>query len=90
LEGREGQSVFAVLSGSGRTTLHEAVWASPSRDSIWVRLVSGEDRDTFTVRAGRSGPDWVGEGRVLRPGGPVSVGQTRGAVDLVRIGCEPS
>jgi hypothetical protein len=90
-KGRTGESIFAVLHRGGRALgLSEAIWTSPHPDSVWLQLVSGQDRDVFTVRAGRSGPDWDGEGRVLRPGGPVSVGQTRGAVRLVRIGCEPS
>jgi hypothetical protein len=90
-EGRSGQSVFQVLTQTGsQPDLYEGIWASPHPDSVWVQLVSREDRDALTVRAGRSGPDWTGEGRVLRPGGPVSVGQTRGAVHLVSIGCQAS
>lgn len=89
-EGRSGQSVFAVLGRGGLASdLHEAIWSSPHPDSIWVQLVSDGDGDVVTVRAGRSGSDWEGEARVFRPGGPVSVGQTRGAVRLVGIGCEP-
>ena len=89
-EGRTGQSVFEVLSRGGRTSdLREAIWASSHPDSVWVQLVLGDAGAVFTVRAGRSGPDWEGEGRVHRPGGPVSVGQARGAVRLVRIGCDP-
>ena len=90
-EGRKGQSVFAVLGRGGQVSdLYEATWSSMHADSIWVQLVSGGDRDVITVRAERSGSDWEGEGRVLRPGGPVSVGQARGAVRLVAIGCEAS
>ena len=70
--------------------LHEAIWAAPASDSIWVRLVTGEERAAFTVHAERSQVDWVGEGRVWTPGAPVSAGQVRGAVSLKRTGCEPS
>lgn len=90
-EGWAGQSTYAItISGGGASELHEAIWASPHPDSVWVRLVSGEEREAFTVRAGRSGADWLGEGRVLLPAAPVSAGQTRGTVRLVRISCEPT
>ena len=89
-EGRAGRSTYAIaVSGGAASKLHEAIWASPHPDSVWVRLVSGEEREAFTVRAGRSGADWLGEGRVRVPAAPVSVGQTRGTVRLVRIRCEP-
>lgn len=85
-----GQSVYTVTYAS-RTApgLHEAIWASQAADSIWVRLVSGEDRDAFTVRAGRAGSDWLGEARVLTPDSPVSAGQTRGTVHLLNTRCVP-
>lgn len=87
-EGQEGQSIWtATPLGSAGSSLHEAIWTSPAPDSLWVRLVSGEDMDAFTVRAARSGSDWLGEGRVLTPDSPVSMGQSRGTVRLVRIGC---
>jgi hypothetical protein len=90
-EGRTGQSTYAItIPGGPASELHEAIWVSPHPDSVWVRLVSGLEREAFTVRAGRSGVDWLGEGRVLIPATPVSAGQTRGTVRLVRIGCEPT
>ncbi|MBT8462086.1 MAG: hypothetical protein KJO44_06135 [Gemmatimonadetes bacterium] len=86
---RAGQSVYGVeIPGDAQTRLHEAIWTAPSRDSIWIRLVTGDDRSAFTVRAERSGDDWTGEARVLTPGSPVSRGQTRGAVLLVRTLCQ--
>lgn len=85
-----GQSVYAVGARSRADSgLQEAIWASQAADSLWVRLVSGEDRDAFTVRAGRAGSDWLGEARVFTPDSPVSAGQTRGTVHLVKIRCEP-
>lgn len=90
-EGRAGQSTYAItVPGGAASELHEAIWASPQPDSVWVRLVSGEEREAFTVRAGRSGANWLGEGRVLIPAAPVSAGQTRGIVRLVRITCGPT
>ena len=88
---RTGQSVYSVgVPGRAQSMLHEAIWAAPTSDSIWVRLVTGDERTAFTVHAERSRVDWVGEGRVWTPGSPVSAGQVRGAVSLVRTGCEPS
>ena len=88
---RAGQSVYALaVPGRAQSMLHEAIWAAPASDSIWVRLVTGEERAAFTVHAERSQVDWVGEGRVWTPGSPVSAGQVRGPVSLVRTGCEPS
>ena len=90
-EGRAGQSTYSIaVAGGAASELHEAIWASPHPDSVWVRLVSGEEREAFTVRAGRSGADWLGEGRVLIPAAPVSAAQTRGTVRLVRITCGPT
>ena len=90
-EGRVVQSTYSIaLAGGAASELHEAIWASPHPDSVWVRLVSGEEREAFTVRAGRSGTDWLGEGRVLIPAAPVSAAQTRGTVRLVRIICGPT
>ena len=90
-EGRAKQSTYAIaVAGGAASELHEAIWASPHPDSVWVRLVAGEERETFTVRAGRSGTDWLGEGRVLAPAAPVSAAQTRGTVRLVRITCGPT
>jgi len=89
--GRAGQSIFSIaVPGQAQPRLHEAIWASPASDSVWVRLVTGEERAAFTVRAGRAQSNWVGEGRVWTPGSPVSAGQVRGAVSLVRTDCEPS
>lgn len=89
-EARLGQSVYTVVAlGETGSQLHEAIWASPHADSIWVRIVSGEERDAFTVRAGLVGRDWVGEGRVLKPGGPVTLGQSRGGVRLAATRCGP-
>ncbi|MGB5302790.1 MAG: zf-HC2 domain-containing protein [Gemmatimonadota bacterium] len=89
--GRAGQSIFSIaVPGQAQPLLHEAIWASPASDSVWVRLVTGEERAAFTVRAGRAQSNWVGEGRVWMPGSPVSAGQVRGAVSLVRTDCEPS
>ena len=88
---RAGQSVYELaVPGRAQSMLHEAIWAAPASDSIWVRLVTGEERAAFTVHAERSHVNWVGEGRVWTPGSPVSAGQVRGAVSLVRTGCEPS
>lgn len=85
-----GQSLYTVTSGSRAASgLQEAIWASQAPDSIWVRLVSGEDRDAFTVRAERAGSDWLGEARVLTPDSPIAANQTRGTVHLVKIRCEP-
>jgi len=67
---------------------HEAVWASPGSDSVWVRLVTGPERDMLTVRAERDGRDWEGEGRVLSAAAPVSTGQIRGTVRLASITCD--
>jgi hypothetical protein len=89
-ESWSGGSIYSV-GLPGRVTLHyhEAIWASLGSDSVWVRLVSGTERDMFTVRAERKGRDWEGEGRVFSPAAPVSTGQTRGTVRLLRIRCEP-
>jgi hypothetical protein len=88
---RSGQSIFGIdIPGGAQSMLHEAVWATPAQDSVWLRLVTGEERAAFTVRAERSQANWVGEGRVWTPGAPVSAGQVRGTVSLVRTGCEPS
>ncbi len=87
-EGRPAQSIYRVQSrGTEPPGLQEAIWASPAPDSLWVRLVTREDRDAFTIRAEKSGSDWSGEGRVFRTAAPVSPGQTRGTVHLVRIEC---
>ncbi len=84
-----GQSVYGIeIPGDAQSRLHEAIWTAQSRDSIWLRLVTGDDRSAFTVRAERAGDDWAGEARVLTPGSPVSRGQTRGSVFLVRTPCE--
>lgn len=89
--GRDGQSIYSIdVPGRAQPMLHEAIWASPASDSVWVRLVTGEERAAFTVRAERTQADWVGEGRVWTPGSPVSAGQVRGVVSLVRTDCEPS
>jgi hypothetical protein len=66
----------------------EAIWASPGPDSVWVRLITGLERDMLTVRAERDGRDWEGEGRVLSAAAPVSTGQLRGTVRLVSITCD--
>jgi hypothetical protein len=88
---RAGQSIFAVgVPGRSQSMLHEAIWSIPAPDSVWLRVVTGEDRAAFTVRAERSEVNWVGEGRVWTPGAPVSAGQVRGTVRLVRTECEPS
>jgi hypothetical protein len=88
---RAGQSIFGIaVPGRTVSMLHEAVWATPAQDSVWLRLVTGEERAAFTVRAERSQANWVGEGRVWTPGAPVSAGQVRGTVSLIRTGCEPS
>ena len=88
---RAGQSIFRIgVPGRAQPTLHEAIWATPAQDSVWLRLVTGDERAAFTVRAERSEGNWVGEGRVWTPGAPVSAGQVRGTVHLVRTGCEPS
>jgi hypothetical protein len=87
-EGRPGQSVYSIVVAADATSqLHESIWAAPAADSVWLRLVSGPERDAFTVRAERTGADWVGEGRVYTPGGPVSAGQNRGGVRLTRTSC---
>ena len=88
---RAGQSVYEIaVPGRAQSMLHEAIWAAPASDSVWVRLVTGEERAAFTVRAGRAQADWAGEGRVWTPGAPVSAGQVRGAVSLIRTDCQPS
>ena len=88
---RVGESIFAIgIPGRAQSMLHEAIWATPEPDSVWLRLVTGEERAAFTVRAERSDVNWVGEGRVWTPGAPVSAGQVRGTVRLVRTGCELS
>jgi hypothetical protein len=88
---RAGQSIFGIaVPGRSQPMLHEAIWATPAQDSVWLRLVTGEERAAFTVRAERSQANWVGEGRVWTPGAPVSAGQVRGTVSLIRTGCEPS
>ena len=88
---RAGQSIFGIgVPGQAQSMLHEAIWSTPAPDSVWLRLVTGEERAAFTVRAERSDVNWVGEGRVWTPGAPVSAGQVRGTVRLIRTGCEPS
>ncbi|MDP2469756.1 MAG: hypothetical protein Q8W46_02765 [Candidatus Palauibacterales bacterium] len=78
-------SVYA-LSDAVRA-FGESTWAAPSPDSIWVRIVTRPDRDMFTIRAERTGPDWLGEGRILSAAAPVSNRGTRGTVRLVRFPC---
>ncbi|MCL7960740.1 MAG: hypothetical protein M8861_11140, partial [marine benthic group bacterium] len=88
---RVGEFIFAIgIPGRAQSMLHEAIWATPAPDSVWLRLVTGEERAAFTVRAKRSEVNWVGEGRVWTPGAPVSAGQVRGTVSLMRTECEPS
>jgi len=87
-ENRQGREIYLVLPvGDAGQELHEAIWAATRPDSLWIRMVTGVERDAFTIRAGLLGQDWSGEGRVLKPGGPVSMGQARGPVRLVRTSC---
>ncbi len=87
-ETRPEDDVFgvAVLDGSLEAVL-ESVWAAFGADSLWVRFVIGPEADVFTIRAGRAGPEWVGEARTLSPSAPVQPRQRRGPVRLVPIGC---
>jgi hypothetical protein len=87
-ETRPEDAVFgvAVLDGSLEAVL-ESVWAAFGADSLWVRFVIGPEADVFTIRAGRAGPEWVGEARTLSPSAPVQPRQRRGPVRLVPIGC---
>ncbi len=86
--GSGGRAYRVGLPARVKGQFHEAVWVSPGPDSVWVRLVTGPERDMLTVRAERDGRDWEGEGRVLSAAAPVSTGQVRGTVRLASITCD--
>lgn len=85
-----GPALEILLPDRVAGRFREAIWASVGPDSVWVRLVTSGEQDLFTIRAERIGSDWEGEGRVLSPAAPVSTGQTRGAVRLIEIPCQPT
>ncbi|MCL7971689.1 MAG: hypothetical protein M8866_06310 [marine benthic group bacterium] len=88
-EPRPGLSLYTIaVPGGAREQSFAATWSSPAPDSVWIQIISGTEGEAFTVRAGRGESGWIGEGRVLRPGSPVTRGQIRGPVSLVSVACE--
>jgi len=86
--GSGGRAYRVGLPARVEGQFHEALWVSPGPDSVWLRLVTGPERDMLTVRAERDGRDWEGEGRVLSSAAPVSTGQIRGTVRLASMTCD--
>jgi anti-sigma factor RsiW len=87
-EARQDLRYAIAVPGGVREQPFEATWSPTAADSVWIQMRSGTEGEAFTIRAERYESGWIGEGRVLRPGSPVTRGQVRGPVRLVSVACE--